>query len=636
MRVARKPIALLAAAALLIGGAAFLLHMRHVLHQSAQEVAASHSLRYRLGPLQLPRNPGFEAIAAPETFRSAAVLADSLYVAGAGGLTEYQNGEAKHVFRVGQELPAAPLVSVLAARLRGAEHAQLLIATHGAGVLVYDPPSVSFRQLLPEDAALRDVTALAVLESGDLLIATHTRGVLLFDGGALRLYRPEYANAAMTSLAVSGEDVWAGTEEHGLLHTHAGVTDRFEAELPDPHISALAVSGDRVFAATPAGVAEFDNGRPTRTLARGLFARALQADADTLTLAAYGQGTVQLPLGETRARIHPAALEVADTHDAQFFSTPDGTLYAVRSTRVVERHGAAWLPIVQAAGSALADRNIAALAFDADGRLWAGSFDHGLDVLDPTLASAHHLEDDHLFCINRIVLDPVRGTMDVATANGLVLFDRTAKPRQILGRRDGLLSDHVTDIAFTALGLAVATPAGLSFVRDTGIDSLYAFEGLVNNHVYSLAGEGDTLLAGTLGGLSVLQHDAVARNLTVSNSGLRHNWITAIAHVGNGYIIGTYGGGLERMDASSKVQPMDGAPRDLILNPNALLSVGERIYAGSLDRGLWVYSPGAARWSQITAGLPSLNVTALAERNGELYVGTENGLVRIQEEKLPQ
>jgi ligand-binding sensor domain-containing protein len=276
------------------------------------------------------------------------------------------------------------------------------------------------------------------------------------------------------------------------------------------------------------------------------------------------------------------------------------------------------------------------LAFDADGRLWAGSFDHGLDVLDPTLASAHHLEDDHLFCINRIVLDPVRGTMDVATANGLVLFDRTAKPRQILGRRDGLLSDHVTDIAFTALGLAVATPAGLSFVRDTGIDSLYAFEGLVNNHVYSLAGEGDTLLAGTLGGLSVLQHDAVARNLTVSNSGLRHNWITAIAHVGNGYIIGTYGGGLERMDASSKVQPMDGAPRDLILNPNALLSVGERIYAGSLDRGLWVYSPGAARWSQITAGLPSLNVTALAERNGELYVGTENGLVRIQEEKLPQ
>lgn len=636
MRVARKPFALLAAAALLTGGAAFLLHMRHVLHQSEQEVATSHSLRYRLGPLQLPRNPGFEAIAAPETFRSAAVLADSLYVAGAGGLTEYQNGEAKRTFRVGQELPAAPLVSVLAARLRGAEHAQLLIATHGAGVLVYDPPSVSFRQLLPQDATLRDVTALAMLESGDLLIATHTRGVLLFDGGALRLYRPEYANAAMTSLAVSGEDVWAGTEEHGLLHTHAGVTDRFEAELPDPHISALAASGDRLFAATPAGVAEFDNGRLVRTLARGLFARALQADADTLTLAAYGQGTVQLPLGETRARIRPAALEVADTHDAQFFSTPDGTLYAVRSASVVERHGAVWLPIVQAAGATLADRNIAALAFDADGRLWAGSFDHGLDVLDPTLASVHHLEDDHLFCINRIVLDPVRGTMDVATANGLVLFDRTAKPRQILGRRDGLLSDHVTDIAFTASGMTVATPAGLSFVRDTGIDSLYAFEGLVNNHVYALASEGDTLLAGTLGGLSVLQHDAVARNLTVANSGLRHHWITAIAQVGDGYIIGTYGGGLERMDAAGKVQPMDGAPRDLIINPNALLTMGERVYAGSLDRGLWVYSPGAARWSQITAGLPSLNVTALAERNGELYVGTENCLVRIQEEKLPQ
>jgi len=32
--------------------------------------------------------------------------------------------------------------------------------------------------------------------------------------------------------------------------------------------------------------------------------------------------------------------------------------------------------------------------------------------------------------------------------------------------------------------------------------------------------------------------------------------------------------------------------------------------------------------------LPSLNVTALTEGNGYLYIGTDNGLVRIPEEKL--
>jgi ligand-binding sensor domain-containing protein len=37
----------------------------------------------------------------------------------------------------------------------------------------------------------------------------------------------------------------------------------------------------------------------------------------------------------------------------------------------------------------------------------------------------------------------------------------------------------------------------------------------------------------------------------------------------------------------------------------------------------------------MTSGLPSLNVTAFATRDGVLYVGTQNGLVRIAESKLP-
>ena len=41
------------------------------------------------------------------------------------------------------------------------------------------------------------------------------------------------------------------------------------------------------------------------------------------------------------------------------------------------------------------------------------------------------------------------------------------------------------------------------------------------------------------------------------------------------------------------------------------------------------------RWSPYHRGLPSLNVTAFAARDGELYIGTENGLVRIAEAKLP-
>jgi ligand-binding sensor domain-containing protein len=48
-----------------------------------------------------------------------------------------------------------------------------------------------------------------------------------------------------------------------------------------------------------------------------------------------------------------------------------------------------------------------------------------------------------------------------------------------------------------------------------------------------------------------------------------------------------------------------------------------------------VYSIASGRWSAVTNGLPSLNVTAFTARAGEIYIGTENGLVRIPEANLP-
>jgi len=79
---------------------------------------------------------------------------------------------------------------------------------------------------------------------------------------------------------------------------------------------------------------------------------------------------------------------------------------------------------------------------------------------------------------------------------------------------------------------------------------------------------------------------------------------------------------------------MDGATRAMVVNPNAMLVTATRVFAGSLGDGLFVYDMASGRWSQVTAGLPSLNVTAMAEHDGEFYVGTENGVVHIAEARL--
>jgi ligand-binding sensor domain-containing protein len=65
-----------------------------------------------------------------------------------------------------------------------------------------------------------------------------------------------------------------------------------------------------------------------------------------------------------------------------------------------------------------------------------------------------------------------------------------------------------------------------------------------------------------------------------------------------------------------------------------MLVTARLVLAGTLGDGLYVYDRERARWSVIHEGLPSLNVTALAESKGYIYVGTDNGLVRIQEPRL--
>ena len=67
---------------------------------------------------------------------------------------------------------------------------------------------------------------------------------------------------------------------------------------------------------------------------------------------------------------------------------------------------------------------------------------------------------------------------------------------------------------------------------------------------------------------------------------------------------------------------------------NAMLVTPSGVYAGSMENGLLVYNRATGRWTRTAVGLPSLNVTALAAEGGTIYVGTDNGLVRIAENNL--
>ena len=615
-------------------GATVVWRVSRALHSATQDVRSEHEIRFVSQPL-VPRSNDFEPISAPATFFQAARFHDRLYVAGPAGLLEYDLGGAPlHQYAVGRDLPGSPLVALAPAVLADSREPELILATANDGLLAFN--GRSFRQILPYDADARSITSILPDASGHLLIGTKKRGVLVYDGKQIMVLHSTLKDLYVTALAGDESDLWVGTLSGGVLHFHAGQTDTFaEAQgLPDPQVTSLAVDGDTAYVGTPLGVAIFSGGRPSRVLATGVLATALLATREQLYVGSEDQGiiSVQLQGRRNNANTSPESLLL---EVRQIFASGDA-LFAVARNGLyrINRHGFGWQPVLAAGSATLSDRNISALATDANGRLWVGYFDRGLDILASDGNRAAHVEDEHVFCVNRIFTDTKTDTIDIATANGLVRFDNAGTEQQVLTRIDGLIADHVTDIVAYGDGLALATPAGLTFLDSSGPHSLYAFHGLVSNHVYALGVSGDSLMAGTLGGISVLDKGNVATNYTTATSNLKHNWITAVVPVDDQWMVGTYGAGILGLDRSGHFHSFEHASGEFEVNPNAMLVTPGYVLAGTLGNGLYLYDRQSGRWSVIDRGLPSLNVTALARGNGYIYVGTDNGLVRIPEQKL--
>ncbi|MGA3344302.1 MAG: hypothetical protein ABSC76_05450 [Terracidiphilus sp.] len=657
MKLQRRRVAVVAIAAafvcLAVSGVV-VWRVERALGASRREAAQRELLGVDERVLGRQPNPGFEAISAPAVFKSAAMFQGMLYLAGPAGLYVYSaDGALNQIYCVGIDLPAAPLGELAVGMLTNSRQPELLIATLGAGVVAFD--GSVFRQIAAKDDEARAVTALLPLASGRLLIGTEKLGLLIYDGSTLKRFHPTTNDVYVTALAGSEAELWVGTLNDGLLWWHGGQTERIGEEqgLPDRRVEQIALGDGRAWVGTPMGVAEVREGKVARVLAKGRYAHALLTDGDSLLVGQMEAGVLRVSLSgaenDVRAR-RPIAARVGDpgisstesesrkdeTHlTVEQFLVVGESRYALASDGLMRQEpGGQWRRILGGDGAQLADRHISALSVASDGRLWVGYFDRGLDILSATGAGVQHVENEHVFCVNRILEDERRGAVAVATANGLVIFDRDGRQKQVLERDAGLIADHVTDVALYGDGMALATPAGITFLDSSGAHSLYAFQGLVNNHVYSLSASGDELVAGTLGGLSLLTGGAVRRNLTVATSGLKHNWVTGVAAVGNEWLVGTYGAGVMRLSADGSVTPTEATIPGVVVNPTAIVADGRMVLAGTLGRGLMVGDATGTRWKTITSGLPSLNVTALAIHDGVVYVGTENGLVKIFEDKL--
>ena len=139
------------------------------LKQSRAETVEAAKIAFDYGNVQAT-DAGFSELDAPSAYTAAAEFQGKMVLAGPGGLRiSSLDGAGARVLRTGVELPPVAITGLAVGVVRGDARARLVVATRGEGLLLLDSDDASgraIRQLRPRDAALRDVTAVAVLASG--------------------------------------------------------------------------------------------------------------------------------------------------------------------------------------------------------------------------------------------------------------------------------------------------------------------------------------------------------------------------------------------------------------------------------------------------------------------------------------
>ncbi len=461
------------------------------------------------------------------------------------------------------------------------------------------------------------VRALREGAGGELWIGAR-EGLYRAAWGATALDRVDAAPVKSIAFGEGGA-VFAGGES-GLRRVEG--LRAVAVATPDPWIEWVGVSGSELAVVTPLGLAKGPvEGTLTPVAGAEDASDAAMLGAQIFTVS---QGRLLRLEGDGRAseELLPAAVRrVFASQGALFVDTPRGLYRRSASGWAMARPRPESLP----PGSC----HINALAM-LESRLVVGLFNGGLAVGEPTEQGKTHLikwsavPGSGAWGVNALLNGG--GSLYVASLRGASRFDG-----QKLRPLEGGESGAAFSLAPTQGGVAVGFGQGVSLPNGR---FLSAFHGLPGNQALALAA-GEQLFVGTPTGLGAIAGTRVAWRVTAGEGKLPHPWITALHLRGEELFIGTYGGGVARRMAS-KANPSGPGQFDtfpetegLKVNTGCLLEAEGRLYLGTDGKGLYRLSLDGHRFLPVRTPLPSPRITAILPGKGALYVGTDEGLARL-------
>ena len=585
-----------------------------------------------------------------KTTRAIAKFNDSIFVATDGGLVEFgPEGNLLRRYTVLDGLPESDLLSL------ATFNSKLFIGTRTSGLVAFD--GSRFEGYRWTDRVSQSIDAL-LSDSSRLLIGTRAGGLIAFDGSQfteLKAGAEQQRLLEITFLARNGVRLFVGTFSDGVWTEEGARWSHFTTAdgLLSNRIVGLAVEDGNLFvasdfglaAATLASLATNTRGpSPFLSVAVLPSLSSMVQYGDNLVLCKDNSETFSLRPDADLSRLRRA---IAASWNRVTVSTGsrlamlDRDLWLLSDTGV-HRANQAETAVIRFSRwgelrHALTSNLISALSVDSQGRLWAGTFRNGIDVLGPAGTLVAHLESESVREINSLVEDAASKKMLAASSAGLLSFDTNLGTTEHLSATDGLLSNsilqatHISDPNrhMDRSMLVLATSKGLSLGVKGKFRGVTTVQGLPSNSLYSVLDHAGKLYVGTLGGLAVLADGLVHRVFKDTNSKLTPNWVTALCAVGPRVFLGTYGGGVFELTASGELHPFAAETGRAVVNPNAMWSDGSRLYAGTLD-GALVFDLNSQEWTRLIGELPARMVLSITGDEKYVYFGTTAGIARIE------
>lgn len=429
-------------------------------------------------------------------------------------------------------------------------------------------------------------------------------------------------------------NIWFGTENSGIFRysAHLNSCTRYVSKANDPGsipsnwINDLLVKDGHLMAATHNGLAIFDS-------AKKIFTNYTHDSGDSRTLSDGSLWSLMTDhTGNVWMGTYSGGINILYPGNSNFYNIGE---------RIGKNVGLK-KPLAEA------------ITGDADGGLWFGTFGGGLNYINRVkgVAAFYDVSDE----IKALVKDST-GNIWAGTLDGLYKFNRSKKNFSLVNLRvfnTKTTAKLINALLVTKAGVWVGTNgAGLKLIDYTGKEllSLTNENGLADNYVNALCGEGNTLWIGTQNGLN--KYDLVNHSFKTyrrKTTGLGNNNVLSLYTDKYRHLwIGTDGGGLnylnERNDRIYPIRQSEGLTDDVI---SAIISDNDDALWVSTNNGISRLTFGSAAFPLAKGNYQIANYTSAnglqsnqflvnsiyKTGDGELLIGGMNGVTSFFPDRI--